>query len=166
MAEQRPATVLELLERTDAFRRPERFERFLLACEADARGRGPERRARPYPQADLLRQARAAAAAVKLDPQVLAREPGRSSRSACARPASRRSASSVTTERRIPQAKCQTITPARISRYTVNGSRPIRSMKRIRKWMQAMPDSAANATPTSIGSHCTGSGDVTSLSPS
>ena len=76
VAEQRPATVLELLERTDAFRRPERFERFLLACEADARGRGPERRAAPYPQAALLRQARAAAAAVKLDAEVLARDAG------------------------------------------------------------------------------------------
>jgi tRNA nucleotidyltransferase (CCA-adding enzyme) len=76
VAEQRPATVLELLERIDAFRRPERFERLLLACEADARGRGPERRAAPYPQADLLRQARAAAAAVKLDPLVLARDAG------------------------------------------------------------------------------------------
>ena len=76
VAEQRPATVLELLERTDAFRRPDRFERLLLACEADARGRGPERRAAAYPQADLLRQARAAAAAVKLDPEVVARDAG------------------------------------------------------------------------------------------
>jgi tRNA nucleotidyltransferase (CCA-adding enzyme) len=76
VAEQRPGTVLELLERTDAFRRPERFERFLLACEADARGRGPELRARPYPQADRLRRALAAASAVRLDPEVLTREPG------------------------------------------------------------------------------------------
>jgi len=76
VAEQRPGTVLELLELTDAFRRPERFERFLLACEADARGRGPELRARPYPQADRLRQALAAASAVRLDPEVLASERG------------------------------------------------------------------------------------------
>ncbi|MDQ1342919.1 MAG: hypothetical protein QG571_1539 [Pseudomonadota bacterium] len=76
VAEQRPATVLELLERTDAFRRPDRFERLLLACEADARGRGPERRAAPYPQADRLRRALAAAGAVRLDPEVLARERG------------------------------------------------------------------------------------------
>ncbi|HHQ41367.1 MAG TPA: multifunctional CCA addition/repair protein [Chromatiales bacterium] len=61
--ELRPATVLELLERADAFRRPERFERFLLACEADSRGRpGYERR--DYVQGRLLREARAAAAAV------------------------------------------------------------------------------------------------------
>jgi tRNA nucleotidyltransferase (CCA-adding enzyme) len=74
--EERPGTLLELLEATDAFRRAERFERLLLACEADARGRGPERRLAPYPQADLLRRVRAAAAAVRLDPQIVAREPG------------------------------------------------------------------------------------------
>jgi len=61
---------------TDAFRRGERFERFLLACEADARGRGPEFRAAPYPQAALLRSALAAASAVRLPPEVLAQEKG------------------------------------------------------------------------------------------
>jgi tRNA nucleotidyltransferase (CCA-adding enzyme) len=76
VAEQRPGTVLELLELTDAFRRPERFERFLLACEADARGRGPELRARPYPQAARLQRALAAASSVRLDPGLLAREKG------------------------------------------------------------------------------------------
>jgi len=74
--ELRDATVLELLEATDAFRRPERFEKLLLACEADARGRGPELRQRPYDQGRLLRQWRQAAAAAKLDPQVLASENG------------------------------------------------------------------------------------------
>jgi tRNA nucleotidyltransferase (CCA-adding enzyme) len=55
-AELRATTVLKLLEATDAFRRPERFEQFLLACEADARGRqGHEND--PYPQGDLLREA-------------------------------------------------------------------------------------------------------------
>ena len=34
-----PATIVDLLSRLDAFRRAERFEFFLLACEADARGR-------------------------------------------------------------------------------------------------------------------------------
>lgn len=75
-AELRPGTILELLEMTDAFRRAGRFERLLLACEADARGRGPELRSAPYPQAGLLRRARAAAAAVKLDQEILAREQG------------------------------------------------------------------------------------------
>jgi tRNA nucleotidyltransferase (CCA-adding enzyme) len=76
IAEQRPGTVLELLEITDAFRRPERFERFLLACEADARGRGPELRAMPYTQGAQLRAARSAAASVRLDPAVLDRDRG------------------------------------------------------------------------------------------
>ena len=65
-AELRPTTVLKLLEATDAFRRPERFEEMLAACEADARGRtGLEEQ--PYPQRDYLRRARAAAGAVTLD---------------------------------------------------------------------------------------------------
>jgi tRNA nucleotidyltransferase (CCA-adding enzyme) len=66
--ELKPATLLELLEQTDAFRRPERFGELLLACEADARGRaGLENR--PYPQADYLRGAREAAAAISLSPE-------------------------------------------------------------------------------------------------
>jgi tRNA nucleotidyltransferase (CCA-adding enzyme) len=69
--ELRPSTVLELLEHLDAFRRPARFEEFLLACEADMRGRtGFEERA--YPQADYLRGAQTIAAAVKLDAVTLA----------------------------------------------------------------------------------------------
>ncbi len=59
----RGKTVLKLFRQTDALRRPERFEAFLLACEADARGRlGLEDR--PYPQADYLRRALAAAVEV------------------------------------------------------------------------------------------------------
>lgn len=61
--ELRASTVLELLEKLDAFRRPERLQSFLLACEADKRGRlGHADSA--YPQADYLRAARAAAAAI------------------------------------------------------------------------------------------------------
>jgi len=37
--ELKPATIIKLLYRIDAFRRPERFSDFLLACEADAKGR-------------------------------------------------------------------------------------------------------------------------------
>ncbi|MBU4499395.1 MAG: multifunctional CCA addition/repair protein, partial [Gammaproteobacteria bacterium] len=37
--ELRAATVVELLERVDAFRRPDRFTEFLQACECDFRGR-------------------------------------------------------------------------------------------------------------------------------
>jgi tRNA nucleotidyltransferase (CCA-adding enzyme) len=55
--------VLKVLNRVDAFRRPERFEKFLLACEADARGRtGFENR--PYPQAEYFRAAWQAASEV------------------------------------------------------------------------------------------------------
>jgi len=58
--ELRGKTVMKLLRNADAFRRPERFEAFLQACECDARGRlGLEHR--DYPQADYLRQAYALA---------------------------------------------------------------------------------------------------------
>jgi len=61
--ELRAGTILRVLEATDAFRRPRRFEQFLLACEADARGRkGLEDR--HYTQVDLLRGAFAAASGV------------------------------------------------------------------------------------------------------
>jgi tRNA nucleotidyltransferase (CCA-adding enzyme) len=70
-AELRPATVLKLLEGTDALRRPERFEKFLLACEADLKGRTGLENA-PYPQAALLRRALAAAAVVDPRPLVAA----------------------------------------------------------------------------------------------
>lgn len=61
--ELRAPTVLKLLERLDAIRRPERFQDFLIACEADARGRkGCEEN--DYPQAGYLTAAAEAARAV------------------------------------------------------------------------------------------------------
>jgi tRNA nucleotidyltransferase (CCA-adding enzyme) len=66
--ELKPETVLKLLDASDAFRRPERFADLLRACEADARGR-TGREAEPYPQADYLKTALAAAAAVALTEQ-------------------------------------------------------------------------------------------------
>jgi tRNA nucleotidyltransferase (CCA-adding enzyme) len=73
--ELRPATILEFMERADAFRRPERFAQALLACEADSRGRtGLE--AKPYPQRDYLSAARDAAAAVKPSAQEIAAHSG------------------------------------------------------------------------------------------
>jgi tRNA nucleotidyltransferase (CCA-adding enzyme) len=61
--ELRDDTIVRVLEKTDAFRRPERFEHFLLACEADARGRtGFEKR--DYPQAGHFRSAYVAASSV------------------------------------------------------------------------------------------------------
>lgn len=60
--ELKPSTLLKLFKVFDIYRRPERFEQFLGACEADARGRtGLEQR--DYPQADYLRAAAAAARA-------------------------------------------------------------------------------------------------------
>ena len=53
LSELRSSTLLELLESLDAFRRPKRMRQFLLACEADARGRtGLEKR--DYPQSQQL----------------------------------------------------------------------------------------------------------------
>jgi len=63
VAELRDSTVVKVLEKTDAFRRPERFEHFLVACEADARGRTRFEN-RDYPQSSLLREALATAAAI------------------------------------------------------------------------------------------------------
>lgn len=57
------AAVVRLLERCDAFRKPQRFEEVLLACECDARGRlGLEDT--DYPQRPRLRGALQAAQAV------------------------------------------------------------------------------------------------------
>lgn len=51
--ELRPTTLLEVFERADAFRRPDRFRQIIQASEMDARGRtGLEQR--DYPQADFL----------------------------------------------------------------------------------------------------------------
>jgi tRNA nucleotidyltransferase (CCA-adding enzyme) len=62
--ELRPGTILDLFERADALRRPQRFAQALLACEADARGRtGFEDR--DYPQRAYLTAAREAAAQVR-----------------------------------------------------------------------------------------------------
>lgn len=61
--ELRPGTLVELLERIDAFRRPERFEEFLQACECDFRGR-PGYPDKSFPEPDYLRQALQAAQAI------------------------------------------------------------------------------------------------------
>ena len=61
--ELKPSTVLKLLEAFDAFRRPARLDPFLVACAADKRGR-LQHENDAYPQADFLRAARDAAAAV------------------------------------------------------------------------------------------------------
>jgi tRNA nucleotidyltransferase (CCA-adding enzyme) len=65
--ELRPKTIVTLFERCDAFRKPERFARMLLAAECDARGRGHEQhemRSRDYPQGPYLLRALEAARGV------------------------------------------------------------------------------------------------------
>jgi tRNA nucleotidyltransferase (CCA-adding enzyme) len=69
--ELKPKTILEFMERADAFRRPERFDQALLACEADSRGRAGLENV-PYPQREYLQAARAAAAAIKPSAQEIA----------------------------------------------------------------------------------------------
>ena len=65
--ELRPSTLLELLQRVDVFRRPQRFAEFVAACEMDARGRlGLEQR--DYPQAAYLLGAAEAARQVPVKP--------------------------------------------------------------------------------------------------
>ena len=54
--ELKPSTVVKTLEQLDAFRKPERFEKFLLASEADARGR-PGFEDKHYEQGDYFRKA-------------------------------------------------------------------------------------------------------------
>jgi tRNA nucleotidyltransferase (CCA-adding enzyme) len=61
--ELRDATVLELLARCDAFRKPERIAQLALVCEADKRGRLGSEDA-DYPQGRELQRLHAAALAV------------------------------------------------------------------------------------------------------
>lgn len=64
--ELKPASVVKTLEQLDAFRKPERFEKFLLACEADARGRtGYENK--DFPQGDYFRQTLKVAKNINID---------------------------------------------------------------------------------------------------
>ncbi|MDG1581127.1 multifunctional CCA addition/repair protein [Pseudomonas sp. GOM6] len=65
--ELRADTLLDLLQAFDVYRRPQRFEEFISACEMDARGRlGFEER--DYPQATYLRGAMQATRAVAVQP--------------------------------------------------------------------------------------------------
>lgn len=65
--ELKAGTILKLIQSLDGFRRPERFDMFLLACEADSRGRpGYEDRVSTKPQ--LLKDAFKAAAEISVKP--------------------------------------------------------------------------------------------------
>ena len=65
--ELRPGTLWKLLRALDCLRRPERLERFLEVCEADARGRAG-REEQPWPQGELIRGAAAAAREIDIAP--------------------------------------------------------------------------------------------------
>ncbi len=62
--ELKAATVLKMLERCDAFRRPARVAQLAIVCEADRRGRTGLEDA-PYPQGEELKRLFAAACTVK-----------------------------------------------------------------------------------------------------
>jgi tRNA nucleotidyltransferase (CCA-adding enzyme) len=73
--ELKPKTLLDFMERADAFRRADRFGLALLACEADSRGRaGLE--SRPYPQRAYILAARDAAAAIRPSAEDIAGQSG------------------------------------------------------------------------------------------
>lgn len=63
--ELKPATVVKTMEQLDAYRKPERFEKFLLASEADARGR-PGFENREFQQGDFFRRAFSASKAIDI----------------------------------------------------------------------------------------------------
>jgi len=67
IAEMKASTILRFLENLDAFRRPQRFELFILACEADSRGRLGFETLQPV-QTRYCRQVFRVAAAVEIKP--------------------------------------------------------------------------------------------------
>lgn len=48
--ELRPQTILKMLKKLDAFRKPHRVAKFALACQADSQGRAGDYARMPYPQ--------------------------------------------------------------------------------------------------------------------
>jgi tRNA nucleotidyltransferase (CCA-adding enzyme) len=68
--ELRPDTLLRLFRDLDIYRRPQTLEHFLLACEADARGRGGGLDARRYEAADWLRALGTRLRAVRAQPHL------------------------------------------------------------------------------------------------
>ncbi|MCL1040530.1 multifunctional CCA addition/repair protein [Shewanella marisflavi] len=65
--ELRPETLVKLFDKADLWRKPERLEQLLLACEADIKGRtGLEQM--PYPQADYIRYCFTLAQGVEIKP--------------------------------------------------------------------------------------------------
>ena len=73
--ELKPATILDVLEVFDGFRRPERFEQYLLASEADFRGR-PGYEALPLPAISVFKQCLLACQTVTAKPFIDAGKQG------------------------------------------------------------------------------------------
>ena len=70
--ELRPITILKMLQELDIYRRIETLEPFLMACEADARGRGGGLHMQPYESAAWLRGLVPRVLAVRATPHVAA----------------------------------------------------------------------------------------------
>ncbi len=66
VGEMRPDTIVKTLQNLDAFRRPERFEQFLIACESDSRGRKGFENKKPE-QTELMRKVYQAAAVISTE---------------------------------------------------------------------------------------------------
>ncbi len=66
IGEMRPDTIVKTLQSLDAFRRPERFEQFLITCESDSRGRKGFEDKKPE-QTEMFRKAFQAAAAISTE---------------------------------------------------------------------------------------------------
>ncbi len=62
----RPDTIVKTLQNLDAFRRPERFEQFLIACESDSRGRLGFEDKKPE-QTEMFRKVYQATAAINTE---------------------------------------------------------------------------------------------------
>lgn len=67
--ELKASTILKLFERLDVWRKPDEFNDFLLACQADAQGRKGMNDA-PYPQVDYLKSLYAQALKITAQPFV------------------------------------------------------------------------------------------------
>lgn len=67
LMEMRAGSIIKVIEKLDAFRRPERIEQYVLSCQADAQGRLGHQN-KPYPQAELMRLAYVAAKSVSTGP--------------------------------------------------------------------------------------------------
>ena len=67
--EMRAATILKVIEALDAFRNPKQFEQYLLASEADFRGR-PGYENAEFPEATVFRQCFSACQSIVVKPLI------------------------------------------------------------------------------------------------